>query len=83
MLRYVQVHRFAHPLEQALREARGTEVAPYIGHAELWRDRRLQGASTPEGDAASARAIADESNFIDWSRSSIWFAKEQLLIDRL
>ena len=40
-------------------------------------------ASTPEGDAASARAIADESKFIDWSRSSIWFAKEHVFIDRI
>ena len=83
MLRYVQVHRFPHPLEAALREQRGTEVEPYLGHAEGWRDRAAQGISTPEGEAASARAIEDERKFIDFSRSSMWFGKEHVFVDRM
>ena len=83
MLRYVQVHHFAHPLEAAFREERGTKVEPYMGHAEGWRDRGTQVIATPEGDAATERAIEDEGKFIDFSRSSIWFAKEHVFIDRM
>jgi uncharacterized protein (TIGR02118 family) len=82
-LRYVQVHRFEHPIEQALRDARGTEVEPYTGHAELWHDRGIQAARSPEGAAAGERAIEDESKFIDFSRSSMWLAKEHVFVDRM
>ena len=82
-LRYIQVHRFEHPIENALREARGTEVDPYTGHAELWHDRGIQAVRSPEGAAAGERAIEDESKFIDFSRSSMWLAKEHVFVDRM
>lgn len=82
-LRYIQVHRFEHPIEDALREARGTVVDPYTGHAELWHDRGIQAARSPEGSAAGERAIEDESKFIDFSRSSMWLAKELVFVDRM
>jgi uncharacterized protein (TIGR02118 family) len=81
ILRYVQVHRFPHPAEQAMREARGVQVEAYMGHAELWFDRRHLGGDHPEAQAAGARAIADESKFIDFSRSCMWLAKEHVFID--
>jgi uncharacterized protein (TIGR02118 family) len=83
MLRYVQVHHFPHPLETSLREQRGTEVEPYLGHAESWRDRAAQGTPTLEGEAAGARAIEDEAKFIDFARSAMWYGKEHVFIDRL
>ncbi len=82
-LRYIQVHRFEHPIENALRESRGTDVEPYMGHAELWHDRGIQAARSPEGAAAGERAIEDESKFIDFSRSSMWLAKEHVFVDRM
>lgn len=80
MLRYLQVHRIEHPAEAALRAARGTTVAPYLGHAEVWltRDR----VPTDESRAAGAAAVADESHFIDFERSAMWLAKEHVVIDR-
>ena len=81
MLRYQQVHRFESPFEAALREARGTTVDAYTGHAEAWFDRSRLGAS-PEAAAAGHRAVEDEARFIDFARSGIWIGKEHLIIDR-
>lgn len=81
--RYVQVHRVEDELEQALREARGTEVEAYMGHAELWFDRRELQVSTVERREANRRAIEDESRFIDFARSCMWLAKEHVFVDRL
>lgn len=79
--RYVQVHRVADELEQALRESRGTRVEPYMGHAELWFDRAELQLSTVERREASRRAIDDERVFIDFARSGMWLAKEHVFVD--
>ena len=81
--RYLQVHRVADELEQALHEARGTRVAPYMGHAELWFDRGELQYSTVERREANRRAIEDEALFIDFRRSAIWLAKEHVFVDHL
>lgn len=81
ILRYVQVYRCEHALEAGLRKSRGTVIELYTGHAELWFDRRTRGGSHPEFRAAGARAIEDESHFIDFQRSSMWLAKEHVFID--
>ena len=81
MLRYQQVHRYESPLEAALREARGTAVEPYTGHAEAWTDRSIRRGGS-EGAAAGRAAIEDEANFIDFARSAMWIGKEYVFIDR-
>lgn len=79
--RYQQVHRHASLLEAALREARGTVVDAYDGHAEVWFDRGAP-RTGPEAQQANARAIEDESRFIDFSRSAMWVGKELVFVDR-
>jgi hypothetical protein len=77
---YRQVHRANSPIDDGLRAARGTKVDPYLGHAEAWIDR---GRSPTEEAARANRAfIEDEHNFIDMSRSTIFFGKEHVVIDR-
>jgi uncharacterized protein (TIGR02118 family) len=82
--KYFQVHRFEDPIEQGLRADRGTAVAPYTGHAEAWIDRAESAAAagTPEARRARQLAVEDEANFIDFRNSSIWVAKERVVIDR-
>jgi hypothetical protein len=82
--RYIQVHRYDEEMETRFRDARGTEVEPYMGHAELWFDRagRVAGADTPERIRAREIAFEDESRFIDFRRSSMWLAKERVFVDR-
>ena len=81
MLCYRQVHRADSPLDAALQEARGTRIDSYLGHAEAWIDRgRLP--ATEEARRANASFIADEHNFIDMARSTIWFGKEHSIVDR-
>jgi hypothetical protein len=80
ILRYVQVHRAGHPLDDQLRADRGTITPPYLGHAEVWFSRA--GAITPEGMVANQAAVDDESHFIDFKRSAMWLVKEHSIIDR-
>ncbi len=81
LLCYRQVHNANHPLEAALRQARGTVVDGYLGHAEVWIDRS-RAPSTDEARAAGRAAVEDEAKFIDFSRSTLWLAKEHVFIDR-
>jgi hypothetical protein len=80
ILRYLQVHRVGHALDAGLREARGTAVEPYLGHAEVWVSRTHP--QTPEGAAASRAAVEDETRFIDFGRSCLWACKEHSIVDR-
>ena len=80
MVRYMQVHRFDTPLEARLRAQRGTKTPNYLGHAETWLDRTA--ASAPEARLGGRAAVADEKNFIDFARSSIWIGKERIVFDK-
>ena len=84
MQRYLQVHYYEDEAEQQLRAARGTQAAPYTGHAEAWFDRAdlAAMASVPEAVRAMAIAIEDEAKFIDFPRSAMWIGKERVFIDR-
>ncbi len=81
LLKYFQVHRFEDPIEQQLRQSRATKVPPYTGHAEAWIDR-ANAVATPESRRAGEIAVEDERNFIDFKNSSMWIAKERVVIDR-
>jgi uncharacterized protein (TIGR02118 family) len=83
ILRYVQVHRVQDEIEAGLREARGTKVEPYTGHAELWFDRAGLATVTPERIEANRLAIEDEAKILDFKRSSMWLAKEHVFVDDL
>lgn len=80
ILCYRQVHRANHSLDQAIQGARGTRVPSYLGHAEAWVDLG-RAPNTEESRLANATFIADEGNFIDFARSTIFFGKEHTLID--
>jgi hypothetical protein len=80
VLRYLQVHRFASRIEERLRAERGVDVDPYLGHAEVWSDR----GAPRSGEVAARggrRAVEDESLFIDFARSAMWFGTEHVLVD--
>ena len=77
---YRQVHRANSPLDEAIQQARGTQVPSYLGDAEAWADRG--NVATEEAKAANAAFIEDEHNFIDMNRSTIWFGKEHTIIDK-
>ena len=57
---------------------------PFLGHAELWYDRKdmLAAMNTPERVRAGELAAKDEAKFIDFKISTIWLAKEHVFIDR-
>jgi len=78
---YRQVHRANSPLDADLQAARGTKVESYLGHAEAWVDRG-RAPNTHEAKRANQAFIADEHNFIDMARSTLWFGKEHTIIDR-
>jgi len=82
ILRYQQVHRDEPELTASINSSRGSEIEPYMGHAEVWFDRASMGNPTPENKIASRRAYDDESKFIDFARSSMFLTKEHVIIDR-
>lgn len=84
MQRYLQVH-YCEDLDiNPLRSARGTQTAPYAGHAEAWFSRAdlMSMADVPEANRAMEIAIEDERKFIDFPRSAMWIGKEKMFIDR-
>ncbi len=84
MQRYLQVHCYESGLEAQLTGPRGTQTAPYAGHAEAWFNRAdlMTMANIPEAARAMELAIADETKFIDFARSAMWIGKERVFIDR-
>lgn len=78
---YRQVHRANSALDAGIQAARGTQVESYLGHAEAWVDRG-RAPATEEARAANRAFIEDEHNFIDMTRSTIFFGKEHTIIDR-
>jgi hypothetical protein len=82
--RYIQVRAVDEPLAEALRAARGgMEVFPTIGNAEVWVDRReLASAAGPEVDEAFRLLVEDISYFVDVPRSTVFVAKEHVIVDK-
>lgn len=84
-LRYIQSHTIDDPLNQALRESRGAGM-PYDGLTEVWFNRidltQLMAVPDSEGFEGFGLLLEDEKTFVDFSRSSVWFAKEHVVIDR-
>jgi uncharacterized protein (TIGR02118 family) len=80
--RYVQTHTIDTPFNEVLQSTRGT-MEPYDGVVELWWDNieDLEAAfTTQEGADASEELLNDEKEFIDLSRSAMWFAEEHVFI---
>ena len=76
--RYVQTHTLDDPINDLLQAPRGT-LEPYDGVAELWwnhEDEVVAGVGGPEGQKAAEELLEDEKKFIDFSRSSIYWATE-------
>jgi hypothetical protein len=56
---------------------------PFDGVVEIWWDSietLLEAAMTPEGGKAHMDLVEDEKNFIDFSRSAMWFVEEEVFI---
>ena len=76
--RYVQDHTVDSPMNAFLKEARGM-VEPFDGVAEVWFESEhafAEAMSSPEGLELGEVLHADESKFIDHSRSTAFLAVE-------
>ena len=81
--RYTQGHTFTDPRIDPAVDARGCEVQPYDGVAEVhWDDigDLVDAFSTEEGQAAGRALLADEQTFIDLPNSSLFFAEEHEIV---
>jgi hypothetical protein len=82
VLCYVQAYIIDNPLNSAMRAMRGT-TEPYDGVNEIWwkdRDSLESSLSTPAGQQAWKKLRQDEQRFMDTARSSLWLAKEDVVI---
>ncbi len=76
--RYVQDHTLDSPMNDMLRESRGM-IQEFDGVAEVWFESEqafIDAMSSEEGQKLGAILHADESKFIDHSRSSAFLARE-------
>ncbi|MEW6444023.1 MAG: EthD domain-containing protein [bacterium] len=81
--RYVQVHTIEDPLNELLRASRGAMEA-FDGVAELWWDdleTLTEVFAAPEGQRVAGLLHEDEQKFIDMSRSSLWLARDNVIIE--
>ena len=82
--RYIQSHTLDDELNEQLRASRNASEA-YAGLTEAWFDRNdmvtMLADETSEGAKAFGLFLEDEKRFIDFSRSSVWAAKERVFID--
>jgi len=81
--RYTQSHTFSDPRLSPVIEARGGQVDPFDGVAELWWDSiedLVEAGSSPEGRIAGQALRRDEETFIDLSNSPLFFAREHLIV---
>ena len=80
--RYVQVHRVATPVNDAIRASRGADE-PYDGVAELWWDdleSLVAAGGTDAARKAGQELLEDERRFVDLARSTLWFGEEHVIV---
>jgi len=80
--RYVQLHSLPAEAGAGLRASRGAPE-DYDGVAELWFDSLeaiQENSRRPEAQAAAARLLEDERQFIDLARSPLWFGEERVVV---
>ena len=75
MVRYVQSHTIDTPANDAIRAGRGTKE-PYDGITEVWFEEIGGGAGTEASIEAGRRLLEDESTFIDFAGSSVFYTEE-------
>jgi uncharacterized protein (TIGR02118 family) len=83
--RYTQGHTFTDPRIDPAVTARGCEVQPYDGVAEVSWDSiedLVDAGSTPEGRAAGRALLEDERRFIDLPNSSLFYVRENEIVAR-
>jgi len=82
--RYIQTHTLEDELNEQLRATRGAPPG-YAGLTEAWFDRydlvKIFGDPESEGARGFALFLEDEKRFIDFTRSTLFAAKEIVFID--
>jgi uncharacterized protein (TIGR02118 family) len=76
--KYVQSHTVEPELNDLLQQSRGLQP-PYDGITEIWRESvevARAAMATPEGAQAMQELLEDESAFIDFEHSRLFFTEE-------
>jgi EthD domain len=81
--RYKQGHTFADARVDPAAQARGCDVPPYDGVAEVSWDSvedLVEASSTAQGRAAARELLEDERRFIDLRNSSLFYVREHEIV---
>ncbi|MFM9905179.1 MAG: EthD domain-containing protein [Pyrinomonadaceae bacterium] len=82
--KYIQSHTIDTPMNAEIAKGRGLETPAYDGVTEIWwnsMDDFLGAVSSPEGIEAAQKYVADEANFIDFSKSRAFLTEEFTVFD--
>ena len=81
-IRYIQSHTINTPLNDNVKKARGMSEE-YDGIAEIWWESEkdfIEAISAPDGQKLRTIFLEDEAKFLDFTRSSAFFAEEHIIV---
>ena len=82
--RYTQLHTLDDDSSARMRATRDCAIEEFDGIAEVWFDdvdEFFAAMDTDRGREVLRAMIADEANFVDWTRSTVVVGREQPLIE--
>lgn len=81
--RHTQGHAITDPRFDAVADARGCQVPPYDGVAEIyWNsvEDMIAAGTSAEGQEAGAALLEDEQRYIDLPNSSLFFVRDHEIL---
>lgn len=74
---YIQIHAIDNPLNDILRTMHGTAAPYYVHLYSIWDFTKM---GTPQAMPIMQQIFEDEPNFVDFTKSALWYAEEHIVI---
>jgi hypothetical protein len=74
---YIQIHAIDNPLNDILRTMHGTAAHYYVHLYSIWDFSKM---GTPQAMPIMQQIFEDEPNFVDFTKSALWYALEHIII---
>ncbi len=74
---YIQIHAINNPLNDVLRTMHGTAELYSVHLYSIWDFSKM---GTPQAMPINMQIFEDEPNFVDFTKSALWYAQENIII---